>query len=149
MQGCARDLLAAALVRFEARGLQVVHHAHDEITIEVPAGSISEPEMLAILLEPPAWATGLPLNGKVRTGVTYLDAPATAEPPQPETEEEIVEAAVDAFVADMPELVDADGAPIDPPKPSPRSAALPICRSAAVISITGMVLRSMRWATTR
>ena len=114
VQGCARDLLAAALVRFEARGLQVVHHAHDEITIEVPEGSISEQEMLAILLEPPAWATGLPLGGKVRTGLTYLDAPATAEPPQPNTEEEIVEAAVDAFVADMPELVDADGAPIDP-----------------------------------
>jgi DNA polymerase len=114
VQGCARDLLAAALMRFEARGLQVVHHAHDEVTIEVPEGSISEPEVLAILLEPPAWATGLPLNGKVRSGSTYLEAPATAEPPQPETEEEIVEAAVDAFVADMPELVDADGDPIDP-----------------------------------
>src|SRR5262249_61147596 len=43
-----------------------------------------------------------------------LGAPARVEPPQPETEEEIVEAAVDAFVADMPELVDVDGAPIDP-----------------------------------
>jgi hypothetical protein len=113
VQGCARDLLAAALVRFEARGLPVVHHAHDEVTIEVPEGSISEQETLAILLEPPAWATGLPLNGKVRTGLTYLDAPPTAEPSQPETEEEIVEAAVDAFVADTPELVDQDGDPID------------------------------------
>src|SRR5262249_24300937 len=41
VQGCARVLLAAALVRFEARGLPVVHHAHDEVTVEVPEGSIS------------------------------------------------------------------------------------------------------------
>jgi len=114
VQGCARDLLRDALLRFVVRGWPVVFHCHDEITIEVPEGSVSEQEVLALLLEPPAWAAGLPLNGKVRTGMTYLEAPATAEPPQPETEEEIVEAAVDAFVADTPELVDAEGTPIDP-----------------------------------
>ena len=38
VQGCARDLLAAALLRFEARGLPVVFHCHDEVVIEVPEG---------------------------------------------------------------------------------------------------------------
>ena len=104
VQGAARDLLAAALMRFEARGWQVVFHCHDEITIEVPEGTVCEQDVLAELLVSPAWAAGLPLGGKVRSGTTYLDAPATAEPPEPATDEEIVEAAVDAFVADTPEL---------------------------------------------
>ena len=98
VQGCARDLLAAALLRFKARGLSVVFHCHDEIVIEVPEGSISEREVLRILLEPPAWAAGLPLGGKVHSGPLYLEAPATGEPPAPK-DEELVERAVDAFVA--------------------------------------------------
>jgi DNA polymerase len=98
VQGCARDLLAAALLRFEARGLPVVFHCHDEVVIEVPEGSISEQEVLAILLEPPAWAVGLPLGGKVHSGRLYLEAPATGEPPPPK-DEEAVERAVDALVA--------------------------------------------------
>jgi DNA polymerase len=97
-QGCARDLLATALLRFEARGLPVVFHCHDEVVIEVPKGSISEQEVLAILLEAPAWAAGLPLGGKVHSGRLYLEAPATGEPPPPK-DEELVERAVDAFVA--------------------------------------------------
>jgi hypothetical protein len=101
VQGTARDLLAAALIRFEQRGWPVVFHNHDEITVEIAKDSISEQDVLALLLEPPPWAVGLPLGGKVRSGTTYLEAPASAEPPQPETEAEIVEAAVDAFVADI------------------------------------------------
>jgi DNA polymerase family A/CHC2 zinc finger/Toprim domain len=98
VQGTARDLLAAALLRFEARRLPVVFHCHDEVVIEIPEGSISESEVLAILLESPAWATGLPLGGKVHSGPLYLEAPATGEPPAPKAEE-LVERAVDAFVA--------------------------------------------------
>src|SRR5262245_8490713 len=74
VQGTARDLLAAALLRFKACGLQVVFHCHDEVVIEVPRGSITEQEVLAILLEPPAWAVGLPLSGKVHSGQLYLEA---------------------------------------------------------------------------
>jgi CHC2 zinc finger len=103
VQATARDLLAAALLRFEARGLPVVFHCHDEVVIEVPEGSISEQDVLAILLEPPAWAAGLPLGGKVHSGSLYLEAPATAEPPAPKDEER-VERAVDAFVADAVRL---------------------------------------------
>jgi DNA polymerase len=99
VQGTARDLLAAAIIRAEARGWKVVFHCHDELVIEAPEDSISEHEVLALLLEPPAWAAGLPLGGKVHSGPIYLDAPATGEPPPPK-DEEIVERAVDALVAD-------------------------------------------------
>ena len=51
--GIARDLLAEAIMRFEARGLPVVFHWHDDVVCEVPDGAISEAEFLAILLEPP------------------------------------------------------------------------------------------------
>jgi DNA polymerase len=98
VQGTARDLLRDAIARFEARGLPVVFHCHDEIVVEVPEGSISEAEVLAILLEPPPWATDLPLGGKVHSGRLYLEAPATGEPPPPK-DEEIVDRAVDTFVA--------------------------------------------------
>jgi DNA polymerase len=104
VQGCARDLLAAALLRFEARGLPVVFHCHDEIVVEVLEGSISEQEVLAIMLEPPPWAAGLPLGGKVHSGRLYFEGPATGEPP-PIDHAEIDHAeidlarAVDTFVA--------------------------------------------------
>jgi hypothetical protein len=75
VQGAARDLLAAAIERFEARGIAVALHVHDECVCEVPAGAITEAEFLAILLEPPAWAAGLPLAGKVWSGTHYLEPP--------------------------------------------------------------------------
>jgi DNA polymerase len=101
VQGTARDLLAAALLRFEARGLPVVFHCHDEVVIEVPEGSITEAEVLKILLEPPAWTTGLPLGGKVHSGPLYLAAPATSEPPAPKEEviDLMVDHALDTFIA--------------------------------------------------
>jgi hypothetical protein len=42
VQGTARDLLAAAIERFEMRGIDVVFHCHDEVTVEVPVGSLSD-----------------------------------------------------------------------------------------------------------
>jgi DNA polymerase len=74
----ARDLLAAAIVRFETRGLPIVFHWHDEVIAEIPADTITDAQFLAILLEPPAWATGLPLAGSVHSGLHYL--PASDEP---------------------------------------------------------------------
>jgi hypothetical protein len=68
VQGVARDLLAAAIERYERRGISVVFHCHDEIVAEVPVGSISESEFLAILLERSAWTEGLPLGGKFTLG---------------------------------------------------------------------------------
>ena len=77
-------------------------HCHDELVIEAPEGTVSEQDVLTLLLDPPAWAAGLPLSGKVHSGPLYLEAPETADPPVPETEQEIVEHAVDAFVASTP-----------------------------------------------
>ena len=124
MQGTARDLLAAALLRFEARELPVVFHCHDEAVIEVPEGAVSEQEVLTILLEPPAWAAGLPLGGKVHSGSLYLEAPATAEPPAPK-DEELVERAVDDFVADAVRLPDSKRSSKAPRKISSPALALP------------------------
>ena len=75
MQGTARDLLAAALERLEARGLAVCFHCHDEAVAEVPIGAITESEFLAIMLQAPSWADGLPLAGTVYSGPHYLKAP--------------------------------------------------------------------------
>ena len=107
VQGIARDLLAAAIVRAETRGWQVVHHAHDELVIEAPTGAILPQDVLALLLEAPPWAAGLPLSGKVRTGMLYFEGPATADPPaaQANAERPIVddtEADIDADIETGP-----------------------------------------------
>src|SRR6516165_10237608 len=81
VQGTARDLLAAAIIRAEVRGWKVVFHCHDELVIEAPEESISEQDVLACMLEAPTWAAGLPLGGKVHSGPVYFEGPATAEPP--------------------------------------------------------------------
>ena len=106
IQATARDLLAAALLRLEARGIPVVLHVHDEMVIEVPVGSITEEEFLAIVLEAPEWAEGLPLAGSVWSGPHYFEPPDEPPPPngpQPPTpspptsvEEAIADACVDA-----------------------------------------------------
>ena len=79
IQGTARDLSAAAITRFEARDIPVVFHCHDEITAEVPIGAVSDEDFLTILLERPAWATDLPLGGKVHSGPHYLAPPDGAD----------------------------------------------------------------------
>jgi DNA polymerase len=94
VQGTARDLLAAAIERFETKGMNVVFHCHDEVTVEVPAGSLSDAEFLEILLQLPSWASGLPLSGKVHSGPHYL-----APPEQPA--EPLVTADLDAATLDQ------------------------------------------------
>jgi hypothetical protein len=109
VQGTARDLLAAAIDRLESRGIKVVFHCHDEVTVEVPVDSLSDSDFLAILLERPDWAIGLPLGGKVHSGPHYLEAPEHPAAPliDPDTQE--LERAVDVYIDDMR----LDAAPID------------------------------------
>jgi hypothetical protein len=108
VQGTARDLLAAAITRFEHRNLSVCFHCHDEAVIEAAEGTVSNEEVLAILLEPPAWAAGLPLAGKVHSGPLYLGTPETPAKPLAAEEQETVDSAVertiDAFVANAEPL---------------------------------------------
>jgi hypothetical protein len=113
VQGTARDLLAAAIERFESRGIPVVFHCHDEVTVEVPVGTLSDDEFLAILLKLPDWARGLPLGGKVHSGPHYLEAPEhPAEPLAASDPDDLVlESAVDSYIEDIRD----DLGPIDDP----------------------------------
>ena len=120
VQGVARDLLAAAIDRFEQRGITVTFHCHDEVTIETPIGALSDEDFRAILLELPAWAAGMPLGGKVHAGAHYLPPPEReAEPSgrRPIRDEQAVEAAIDDILdearrdpgeIDDPALVDRE-----------------------------------------
>jgi len=115
VQGTARDLLAAAIIRAEARWPgALVFHCQDEIVFEAPIGAIPAQDVLACLLEAPPWAAGLPLGGKVHVGPLYLEAPEAAAPPEtvnlpPATSPETVNLPPETVEATVnPPLEDAD-----------------------------------------
>jgi hypothetical protein len=113
VQGTARDLLAAAIERFETRGIDVVFHCHDEVTVEVPVGSLSDDEFLEILLKLPSWASGLPLSGKVHSGSHYLAPPEQAAEPLVtfDPDAATLEQAIDSYIDDTRDNL----GPIDDP----------------------------------
>jgi hypothetical protein len=116
VNGTARDIMASAIERLESRGINVVHHCHDEITVEVPTGSLSDAEFLEILLKPPAWMDGLmqlPLSGKVHSGPHYLAPPEHPAEPliAPNPDDLVIEQAVDSYIDETR----ADIGPIDDP----------------------------------
>src|SRR6516165_5288219 len=81
VQGAARDVLAAAIVRLELQGIPVVLSVHDEVVIEVPLDSpLTEDAFLALVLTPPNWAAEIPLAGKVSSGTCYLMPPDDSPP---------------------------------------------------------------------
>jgi hypothetical protein len=98
VQGTARDLLAAAIDRVETRGWPVVLHCHDEITIEVPIGTVTDAEFLEVMLEAPEWATGMPLGGAVHSGEHYLEPPEEPAVPLVDPDADVLEPAIDAFI---------------------------------------------------
>jgi DNA polymerase len=59
-QAVARDILAEALVRLEDAGLAVVGHVHDEVIVEAEK---DVERVRRIMVDPPAWADGLPIDG--------------------------------------------------------------------------------------
>jgi hypothetical protein len=76
-----------------------VLHVHDELVAEIAIGAMTEAEFLALVLEPPPWAEGLPLAGTVWSGAHYLEPPdvknTTPTPPA-------IESAINAIVTAVP-----------------------------------------------
>ena len=72
-QAVANDLLRYALRRLEEEGFETVLHVHDEIVLEVAQGRAEEASarLVEIMCQPPAWASGLPLNAEVATMARY------------------------------------------------------------------------------
>jgi len=67
-QAVARDVLSAALVRLTRAGYDVVGHVHDEVIV---GGAHSVEDVRAVMVRPPRWARGLPIDGAGYTSYRY------------------------------------------------------------------------------
>lgn len=61
-QAVARDLLAHGMLKARDAGYPIVLHVHDEPTAEMPEGQGSWEELVAIMIDLPEWAAGLPVS---------------------------------------------------------------------------------------
>jgi DNA polymerase len=69
VQAIARDLLVAAAQRFEAAGLPVVLHVHDELLAEAPMKRrVTHAEVHALMTQRPTWTAGLPIDAECWIG---------------------------------------------------------------------------------
>lgn len=63
VQAVARDCLAEAMLKLDAKGYDIVFHVHDEVIIEVPENDNKALDVVCeIMGEPIDWAPGLPLS---------------------------------------------------------------------------------------
>lgn len=69
-QAVSRDLLAAALVRLEAAGYEVLLHVHDEVVCGLRDAS-QLPDMMALMTQVPDWAAGFPLDADGHCAARY------------------------------------------------------------------------------
>ena len=60
-QAIARDILAEAMDRISAEGLNIVAHVHDEVIIEAPKDKYTVDEVCKLMSVNPVWCKGLPL----------------------------------------------------------------------------------------
>ena len=104
VQGTARDLLAAAMLRAERAGFPIVLHVHDELVAEVPVDRADADEFRRLMIEPPGWAAGLPIAAKVRIGERYSKSETK---PEPQTEATPMLEAMQA-ITDIEEKIYAD-----------------------------------------
>ena len=68
-QAVSRDLLAQAMLRLEAAGIEIVCHTHDEVIVEVE--KIDLEKLRGLLCQLPVWAAGLPVDAKCWSGTEY------------------------------------------------------------------------------
>jgi DNA polymerase family A/CHC2 zinc finger/Toprim domain len=109
VQATARDIMAAAMQRLEAAGYPIILTVHDEIVCEVPEEFGSVEEFQRLLVELPAWARGLPIAAKARSGPRYAKtSTATIAPTQA--------AQVESLTMEVPEV---------PRETNKRTSALP------------------------
>ncbi len=71
-QAIARDILAEAMDRISAHGLNIVAHVHDEVIIEAPKDQYTVEEICKLMSENPAWCKGLPLAAAGYKGNYYF-----------------------------------------------------------------------------
>lgn len=60
-QAVARDVLAEAMIRLQSKGHEIVGHVHDEVLV---LGTPSIEEITEIMVDPPEWSTGLPIDAE-------------------------------------------------------------------------------------
>lgn len=71
-QAIARDILAEAMARIEAKGLDIVAHVHDEVIIEAPKDKYTVDEICQLMAANPDWCDGLPLAAAGYKGNYYF-----------------------------------------------------------------------------
>ena len=71
-QAIARDILAEAMDRISAEGLNIVAHVHDEVIIEAHKDKYTVDEVCKLMSVNPAWCKGLPLAAAGYKGDYYF-----------------------------------------------------------------------------
>jgi DNA polymerase bacteriophage-type len=61
VQAISRDLLAEAMLRIDAAGMDIVAHIHDECVVETKAG-VKADQFAKLMMQVPDWAPGLPIK---------------------------------------------------------------------------------------
>ena len=86
VQAVARDLLAAALVRLEAAGFEVIAHVHDEAIAEIAEGEDRQAATFALISSSERVSLGasfrqaptLPPNPRARSAVLPMSRPSSS-----------------------------------------------------------------------
>lgn len=72
VQACARDCLAAAMLRLSDAGYRIIMHIHDECVSEMPIGKGSREEVTRIMCKCEPWEKGLIKNADGFEGPFYM-----------------------------------------------------------------------------
>jgi DNA polymerase len=73
VQAIARDILVEIILKLEERNIPVLFHVHDEVICEVDESIAKETAKIVkeIMITPPSWAQGLPLDAEVKISKCY------------------------------------------------------------------------------